>query len=178
MSLIFWMLRLFSYFWLQESEFPNREPGTAMNENPHSGMQTVRPGSFLGFRNASGMGEPAHTLQQIWFSKDTRNDSISLMSAIFADCRQDFYTLLSTHERCPKEPSSINGLCANSSCSNHKAAFKQKEAPNAQSNKEAGEAIAFKFHNAVANVSLLLLIHVSSLLIALDLWACICFLGP
>jgi hypothetical protein len=27
-------------------------------------------------------------------------------------------------------------------------------------------------------VSLLLLIHVSSLLIALDLWACICFLGP
>ncbi|KAH8946140.1 hypothetical protein BDL97_12G077700 [Sphagnum fallax] len=136
----------------QESEFPNREPGTAMNENPHSGMQTVRPGSFLGFRNASGMGEPAHTLQQIWFSKGTRNDSISLMSAIFADCRQDFYTLLSTHERCPKEPSSINGLCANSSCSNHKAAFKQKEAPNAQSNKEAGEAIAFKFHNAVANV--------------------------
>ncbi len=109
MSLIFWMLRLFSYFWLQESEFPNREPGTAMNENPHSGMQTVRPGSFLGFRNASGMGEPAHTLQQIWFSKGTRNDSISLMSAIFADCRQDFYTLLSTHERCPKEPSSING---------------------------------------------------------------------
>ncbi len=54
-------------------------------------------------------------------------------------------------------------------CSNHKAAFKQKEAPNAQSNKEAGEAIAFKFHNAVANVSLLLLIHVPSLLIALDL---------
>jgi hypothetical protein len=137
---------------LQESEFFNRECGTAMNENPHSGMQTVRPGSFLGFRNASGMGEPAHTLQQIWFSKGTRNDSISLMSAIFADCRQDFYTLLSTHERYPKEPSSINGLCANSSCSNHKAAFKQKEAPNAQSNKEAGEAIAFKFHNAVANV--------------------------
>lgn len=136
----------------QASEVPCREPTSGGNGG--SGPQVI-PGSGLGLEDDIVPRELAHSLQQIWNPRGCHNESVSVVSELFAVCRHDLYILL-TFEGTLKDAVK-DQTASEATGSKGIIGVKRKQDLHTESRK-ALEGVGSRLHDALAKVHLAFLI--------------------
>lgn len=139
----------------QASELPCREHTSGGNGASAPAPPQAIPGRDLGFEDDVVPRELTHSLQQIWNPRGCHNDSISLVSELFAVCRHDLYILLTfegTLKDAVKDQTASETTGARSIIG-----VKRKQALNTESTKMQ-ESVGSKLHDALAKVNLVFLI--------------------
>ena len=129
-----------------------REHTSGGNGASAPGPQQVLPGRGLGLEDEIVPRELTHILQQIWNPRGAQNESISLVSELFAVCRDDLYILL-TYEGTLKDAVE-NQLVSKTTGSKNIVGVKRKQALNTERNTKMQESVGSKLRNALAKVNL------------------------
>ncbi|KAG0579005.1 hypothetical protein KC19_4G065600 [Ceratodon purpureus] len=136
---------------LQASEVPGSEHTPGGNGASAPAPQQVIPSRGLGLEDEIIPRELSHTLQQIWNPRGAQNGSVSLISELFAVCRDQLYILLS-HKGALKD--AVKGqTLSNTASSKSITGLKRKQALDAESKTKMQESVGSKLHNALAKVA-------------------------
>lgn len=134
---------------LEASEAPCREHTSG--GNGASAHQQVVPSRSLGLEDEIVPRELTHTLQHIWNPRGVHNGSVSLVSELFAVCRDHLYILL-TYEGTLKDVVK-DQTTSNTAGSKSVIGLKRKQALDTESNMTIQESVGSKLHNALAKVA-------------------------
>jgi hypothetical protein len=104
----------------------------------------------LGLEDEIVPRELTYTLQQIWNPRGVHIGSVSLVSELFAVCRNHLYILL-TYEGTLKDVVK-DQTTSNTAGSKSVIGLKRKQALDTESNMTIQESVGSKLHNALAKV--------------------------
>jgi len=138
----------------QASELPCREHTSGGNGASAPAPQQVIPGNLsLGLEEGIVPRELTHSLQQIWNPRGYHNESVSLVSELFAVCRHDLYILLTfegTLKDAVKEQTTSETTESKSIIG-----VKRKQALNSTESRKMQESVGSKLHDSLAKVNLI-----------------------
>lgn len=130
----------------QASELPCRGHISGRDGASAPLPQQEASGRGLGLENGAIQRELTHVLQQIWNPNGSQSESVSLVSELFAVCRQDLY-ILSTYEGTLKK--SLKSQTGSKSITG----LKRKQTLHNEPKKEIQESVGSNFHSALAKVA-------------------------
>lgn len=143
-------------FLCQASELLCRGNTSGGNGASSPARQQVVASTVSGLEDEIVPRELTYTLQQIWNPRGAQNESVSLVSELFAVCRDHLYILL-TYEGTLRDVVKHQAV-SNSTGSKSVSGLKRKQALDTQSNTKMQESVGSELHNAFAKVNMAFLI--------------------